>query len=66
MYALRIYINFFSKLLYSYTKRDDNKVAHSLIRLSINFPNTHYILKDQTLDISPKSHQTTRVVGQSN
>ena len=33
-----LFSSFFSKLLYSHTKRDDNKVAHNLARLSINFP----------------------------
>ena len=28
---------FFSKLQYSHTKRDGNKVTHSLARMSINF-----------------------------
>ena len=33
----KIFSNCYSKLLYSHTKRDNNKVAHSLTRLAINF-----------------------------
>ena len=33
----KIFSNCYSKLLYSHTKRDSNKVAHSLARLAINF-----------------------------
>ena len=33
-----LFSGFFSKLLYSHAKRDGNKVAHNLVRLSINFP----------------------------
>ena len=33
----KIFSNCYSKLLYSHTKRDSNKVAHSLTRLTVNF-----------------------------
>ena len=32
-----LFTSFFSKLLYSHTKRDGNEVAHSLAKLAFNF-----------------------------
>jgi len=32
------FAQFFSQLTYSYTKREGNKVAHSLAMLAINYP----------------------------
>ena len=32
-----LFTSFFSKLLYSHTKRDGNEVAHSLAKLTFNF-----------------------------
>lgn len=40
------FANSFSKLTYSLTRREGNKVAHSLARLEINFPNCVVWMED--------------------
>ncbi|KAL0013888.1 hypothetical protein SO802_000957 [Lithocarpus litseifolius] len=41
-----LFSDFFSNLLYSHTKSDGNKVAHSMVRLSINFPDCVVWMED--------------------
>ena len=37
---------FFSKLSYSYVKREDNKIAHYLAKLLVDYPNNVIWIKD--------------------
>jgi len=41
-----LFSNYFSKLLYSHMKREDNKTAHSLARLAINYLNCAVWMED--------------------
>ena len=41
-----LFSNYFSKLLYSHTKREDNKIAHNLAKLAINYPNCAVWMED--------------------
>lgn len=43
------FAHFFSQLTYSHTKRECNKVAYSLARLAINYPDCVVWMEDITL-----------------
>ena len=44
---------YFSKLLYSHTKRDGNKAAHNLARFAINIHDFAVLMKDVSSHIYP-------------
>ena len=46
-----VFENLFSKLSYSYVKREDNKIAHYLAKLIVNYPNNVIWMKDVSLSV---------------
>ena len=52
LFRMRMFLRtFFSKLSYSYIKREDNKIAHYLAKLIVNYPNNVIWIKDVSLSV---------------
>ena len=46
-----VFENLFSELSYSHVKRDDNKVAHYLVKLVVNYPDNVIWMEDVSLSV---------------